>query len=205
MFGDLAKSVIEGFLAPRASSRRMLAGDHRWDAIILMAVFAYLVTATFEVMMSARLSGPSVTARHVGGIMNTVVTLIVVAFLATRLGRILGGTGTFKQLALVVSWQQVVTSFLSPFWLPLYVAWLRVLEAAERDGRGAVGAPGIAEIGGAVLVSGVAAAAYACWLLASYIAEAHGFRSAWGVMIVMIGLPLLAVFVLMNLTGARPI
>ncbi|MEM6622614.1 MAG: YIP1 family protein [Pseudomonadota bacterium] len=200
MIAEAVSRLVEGYVSPRASARRMLDSDFGWDTIALLVILGYLISACFAIFVPIEQATTSLIAKHVWGVLNQVLGIALISALAWQLGRWSGGTSTFQQMALVLGWHQVVIAFLSPFLLGL-VARMQstVASIEEQAARGET--PPVPDVGGGVVLGGMIAAGYALWLMASFIAEAHGFRSAMGVVGVMLGLPLAFAFLAAGLLG----
>ncbi len=200
MIADFTKRLIEGFLAPRISARRLLDGGYDWPVLALLFLLGYLVESiVLTAFANLGDSGPIVT-RHIAGLIGSVIGTAVLSAIAWQCGRIAGGTASFKDVVLVMCWLQILIALLLPLFLPF---WLSVLEAAQsmdtalQQGDQAQ----IPDIGGGALIAAFGAASVWIWLLANYIAEAHRFSSTWRVLGAILALPLIIVLVATLVTG----
>jgi hypothetical protein len=182
-------SEVRNTLAdPRGGARRIIALDlpssTGWAAVALMAVISTLITyAAF------RLSPPEARAFFAGAMESPLRTaflqlfvMVASVFAIWRLGRARGGTGTMPQTVALVAWLQFVMLVLQVVTL---VVQLLVPPIA--------GLVGIGEL------------ALFFWVLSSFVAELHGFRSVaatfGGVLIAMILLVLVMAALLATLVG----
>ena len=188
MIGAVVENMIGGFLHPRASVRRLLAGEHGLDAAIAMVLLAFLVRQILLVITPGA-RPEELSAIPVGWYFSQLVQLLFVFALLSAVvyavGRMFDGKGTFHQSGLVIAWYLLVTSVIDPFAL---VAWMQVSEAAraaEAGGAEAVNIPAGAMLGL------IACLIIATWLFASYVAELHRFASTWSVLGAVVGLSFL--------------
>lgn len=186
MIGALMENLIGGFLHPRASARRLLGGGHGYDAALLMVLLAFLVREIFFVITpGARLGTESVSlGRYALQLINALITFALFSAAICYVGRMFGGKGGFRQTALVLSWYLLITSAIVPLMLP---AMLEIFEVA----RAAAQAPAQpAPLPGWAVTIVLAGSGVLFWLLASYIAELHGFASTLRVLVAVICLSL---------------
>ncbi|MEM7743956.1 MAG: YIP1 family protein [Pseudomonadota bacterium] len=200
MIADYTKRLIEGFLAPRISARRLLDGGLDWPVLALLFLLGYLVeTIMFTAFADLGHSGPVVT-RHINGLIGSMVGTAVLSAIAWQCGRIAGGTASFKDIVLVLCWLQILIALLLPMLMPFLFSFLEAIQnmqTALQQGEEA-------EIMG--VSGGATAAAFGVfsvwiWLLANYIGEAHGFSSTWRVLGAILALPLLIVLLATLVTG----
>jgi len=185
--------VIEGFSAPRASVRSILDAKHGFDVTFSLVVLAYVVQAFFLVLIAQTLFPvPSDAQPSVSPLMFHIFNLFVQFFIFCLMtgvvfwvGRLFGGTGKLEDTMLGLAWYLFVTSFLSPFF---FFGVSSVMAESES-------ALSVLLLFGSMAIG--------LWVLANCIAEIHGFRSAWRVLSVMLGL-LFGASLLMSLAVVRP-
>lgn len=201
MIAEFTSRVVEGFLAPRASARRLLDGGHGWDTAILLFLLGYVLTAIFASLFAPAIPEQTLIGRHVSGLFMAALMVAIVSSAAWQFGRISGGKASFQDMVMVMSWQQVITSFLTPFLFQFSSAMSEGMRVVE-DQMNAGAQPELPPLGAGVMLGGVAAIVLSLWLLASYIAEAHQFKGTLGVLGVIIGLPfVLAMIIVLGMGG----
>lgn len=181
MIGAVVENLIAGFLRPRASVRRLISGGHGLGDALLMVALAYLIGSILTVAMSggaAATEGVPI-GLHLLGLLLQFVSFFIASGLVYLIGRMFGGQGTRQETYLAMAWYSLVTSLIVPLTLPARNQLVEAVNAA--DG-------GQAEVPlGAPIALFAAAFGIMLWLLASYIAELHRFRSAWSVLAVILG------------------
>lgn len=159
LFGMALQTVPEPRKVARDIQSIALPRAVLWQVLGLL-----LVAATFLAVIGAILypADPEVYGSLVADPMMTgaaqAVVSVLTVFAIHRLGRGFGGTGTFDQALLTVIWLQFVLLIME-----LGVLFLGVF------------APGLA------LILWIAGVVMTFWILSHFIAEMHGFRSAWAV------------------------
>lgn len=191
MLQAVVENIIGGYLHPRASVRRLLAGGHGLDAAIAMVLLAWVVREMFFILVPGGRpeSQDFALAYYAVGLIDSLITFGLFSLLVCHVGRLFGGKASFQESALVVSWYLLVTSIIVPLVMP---AILSIVEAAQA-GEEPSGSAGLAV---------VAASAVMLWLLASYIAELHRFERTWNVLAVLLGVSILFSFVFSGLMPA---
>ncbi len=187
MIRDLVSGVVEGYIAPRRSVRRLLDGGYGIEAALLMLALAYLVQAILMIMFIS--SGIGI-AGHLLAIVEQVVMFFVLAALIFGLGRLAGGKGTMEGSQLVVAWHSLVVSIISPLAIGVSSFAFR---AQVGNGEGLPAGLGFLAF---VYV------AISFWLMANFVAELHGFRSTWGVLGALVGLTFACAILLASVIGA---
>lgn len=167
MTGDLVRAVVQGYVAPRASVRWLLNAGHGLEAALGMLALGYLAEAILMIAFSDVRLG---IGGHLFGVLRELVSFFVLSSLIYGVGRLAGGTGTLRGAQLVFGWHALVTSIASPLGMGMTAA---VLEG-QAEGEVALSA-------GPVFLAFIYAGVW-LWLLASYVAELHGFRNSWGVL-----------------------
>ena len=184
MIGAVIENIIGGYLHPRASVRRLLAGGHGLDVALTMVVLAFLVREIFFIVTPG--ARPETTGlslgRYVLHLIDALVSFAVFSIAICYVGRVFGGKGTLRQTGLVLAWYLLVTSAIVPLVLP---AVLRIVEAAE-VAAAAPTAPVSLPAGSALVV--LVSSGILMWLFASYVAELHRFARTWSVLAAIVGL-----------------
>ena len=185
MIGDLARAVVEGYAAPRRSARRLLLGAVGLQQALAMLALGYLVQAILMVLFVS--AGLGIVG-HFVAILQQLVVFFVLSSLIFGLGRLAGGRGTMEGAQLVVGWHALVTSFISPLAIGVSAA--------------ALGAAGPEELPGGLILLAFVYMAISFWLMANYIAELHGFRSAWAVLGTIVGMTFALAILVGSIFGA---
>lgn len=199
MWTALGMRVVEGFVRPRRSMSRLLAAKPDWLDVIQLALLAFalnvimrksmlLILEVDPFLLGAGNATEPLRATLISQFAIHGAFIFMASGLAFGIGRAFGGKGDPIGVTIAVTWHTVITSFLVP---------LQMLAIPRIDGAG--GAVG----GHAGLMMIVVA--ITLWLLASYIATAHGFRSVLVVMMTIfgVGLILMLVFGSFFLTAIR--
>ena len=191
MIAAVVENIIGGYVHPRASVRRLLAGQHGMDAAIAMVVLAWVVREMFFIIVPGVRQGEEGFSLiyYLFGLIDSLITFGLFSLMVCYIGRMFGGKASFQQTGLVVAWYLLVTSIIVPLVVP---AVLSIVEAAQA-GQEVPGGAGIVVVG---------ASAVMLWLLASYIAELHGFGRTWQVLAVLLGFSILLSFVFSGMMPA---
>lgn len=218
MASGVLNAVIDSFRAPRRAARWVIDTFDRPEEAALLFALAY-TAGLLMVFLSGMIGAGSGGVMSMGpeGLLGGFISFVILTgaqiFLIQIIGAAFGGTARPLQLISVISWHGIVTAPLNLFLPSLR---LSAEEAAEFDrlfGPGAdpsattdvekaqfleafVGA----HAGGAfqMVVVGV----IAIYIFANFIAEAHGFASAWKVAgVLMAGLFVAALILPMLLGG----
>lgn len=156
----IAGLLRESVTAPRDAARRLIASDPpseaRWIAfaltVVLAAILSHLVRTAFPLTdppaWDALMNTPVKTAA-----LQAVMTLLM-AGIATQVGRMFGGQGEFADALLVVVWLQFVLVVFQAIQLVL----LALLPPFS-------------------MLIGIAALVIFFWLLTQFVAALHGFTS----------------------------
>ena len=187
MTGDVARAVVEGYTAPRASVRRLLDGGHGIEVALGLLALGYLVQAMLTIVFLP--AGLGIFG-HMLAIVQQLVTFFLLSALVYGIGRLAGGTGTMEGAQLVVAWHALVTSLLSPLAIGVSTAAFR----SGEEGAGGI-PPGMG-------VLALVYVAISLWLMANYVAELHGFRSTWGVLGAIVGVSVVFALLLGVIVGA---
>lgn len=176
--------LTQSITAPRSAARQLLSlGGGSALAVLAVACVAALSAlisvllgkvspATGNPDMDYLVSQPLVLAAL------QAVGMVIFAALVTGIGRLFGGTGRFMQVLLVFAWLD--------FLLLVVQLGLLVLMLA------------VPALGGLVLI---AIMGLVTWLLASFTAEVHGFRSTLVTAAAMVAVVLVAGMGLVLITG----
>lgn len=171
MFAVLIEEIVASWRDPRAAARRVIGRVDGWGDVGLLFGVAFCVSSIGAAAV-ALLFGDGSGA----GLSSLVVSLFfsaaayaILTFLIFRVGKLFGGTGAAMDLAAVIAWHSLATAPLAP---------VVALSAAATGPEG----------GAALLVAAqFVVAGAAIWLLALFVAEAHGFRSALRVGFALVG------------------
>ncbi len=174
---------------PRATARRIMSVDLpiavRWQALALVVILSVLIGQVAAWLM---LGEAAVTGMMAGPIQSGMVqggALVMMVFAAHRVGSMMGGSGSFEDALILITWLQAIMILVQL----VQVVALVVLPPLA----------GIFSIMGVVLF---------LWLLTNFVAELHGFESlgrVFGMIIVTaIGLAFIAATVLSILGVAPP-
>lgn len=186
MIGDFARALLQGYVAPRASARRVLDSGQGIEAALCMVALAYLLQSMLTILF---LSGAFGLVGHVMAIVQQLVTFFLFSALVYGIGRLAGGTGTMTGAQLIIGWHALVTSLISPLAIGVSVA----VFGAAADGTTGV-PPG-------VVLMAIAYLGISFWLLANYVAELHGFRNPWAVLGTIVGLSFACAMLLVTAVG----
>ena len=161
MFGTLIEDVIASYRAPRPTVRRVIDRMHGWREVAMLFGLAFCLSTGVAVLMA--LAGGE-GAVGLGFVLSNLVfsaaAYLFAVLLIHRLGRAFGGQGALIEIAAAVAWHSLVTVIFAPL----------VAAATLAGGEGgASGVLAIAQLGMIIVV---------IWLLANFVAEAHGFLSA---------------------------
>lgn len=186
MLNFLIDTLLLSYRAPRAAARRVLDHVTTYEAIGL--IFGVSVAlSSFLAALVAHLGGRYVVGFGfvVSSLVVSVVVYVAAVLLIHRGGALFGGRASLRDIAAMVAWHSLATVIFAPL-------------------IASVSLPGLspsmmAMLGfGQLLMIGVA-----LWLLANFVAEAHGFASALRVAGVMLSGLFMIVFVLSFLFPIR--
>lgn len=153
---------------------------YRWEALFLIVVLSVFLTQLTMVFIGQTggiiFGGPELNAPLILGLMQLVM-LVVMVFAIYLIGRRAGGTGSLDDSILLVTWVQFI------------LLCLQVLQTVAFM---------LVPVVGNIL--GLAGFALFFWLLANFVAELHGFKSAGqvfvSILIAMVGFAILLSVVL---------
>jgi hypothetical protein len=169
------QSVTDPRGAARALTARPLPPPVLVDALALVAVLGGIVGTLFSMLVLSVPAPPEITPEELtrarenmaGPFRQTVVQaggMVLVALAIWGIGRMFGGTGGLRDTIAVTIW-------LSALALAIQVALILLLMVLPPLG----------------VLALIAAAILNLWLLTNFVAELHGFGSAWNVLFAMIG------------------
>lgn len=194
IIADFARFMAQGYLAPRATVRRVLDGGHGFNVALLFVALGYALEAILvRSLTSDSSAGVPLISFHLLNIMATLCGFLILSGLVFWAGRALGGAATLAQSQLAIGWFMLTSSLLSP----LAIA---SLPDAFRNPPADPDMP--MDISDANPLAMMLVMGAVLWLLSSTIAEAHGFRSVWRVAGVIIAIPVAAVLLLSSLAVA---
>ena len=199
MIGAVAQNVLGGILRPRASVRRIIDGGHGFGVALLMVLLALLAREIFVLLVLGPRSEASglQLGIHLQAVIEGMISFLILSALVYGVGRVFGGTGTWRDTNLAIAWYLLVTSVFVPLALP---ALIHVAEAVAAAGDGSV-AP--VDIPGNLLTMFAVASGIMLWLFACYVAELHRFARTWNVVAVMLGLTAALAFILVALVPSN--
>ena len=192
---NFASFMAQGYLAPRATVRRLLDEGHGFNVALLFIALGYVLeTILVKLLMSNPASAdlPIISFHMLNGV-ATLCGFLILSGLVFWAGRAMGGAATLAQTQLAIAWFMLTSSLLTPFALAALPDQLRNPPQdpdMPMDLSDANPLP-MFIVAGAVL-----------WLLSSTIAEAHGFRSVWKVAGVILAIPAGTILILSSLGGA---
>lgn len=166
----LRSLIAESLTAPRSAARRVLAvgGDYPLAVLAVGSVAALAaIVAVLLSMMSPRTGNSEMDYLVTQPLLLAALQamgMVVFAMIATAVGRLFGGTGRLAQIMLIFAWLNFLL-------LVLQLGLLIVMLA-------------LPSLGPILLM---AIMGLVTWLLASFIAEVHGFASTFATGAVMIG------------------
>lgn len=182
MTAGLLRMIGEGYVAPRLAMRRLLDAGYGIEVALGFLALAFLVEAILAILFGGRGSELSFGV-YLVNIALQLAVFFLLSGLIHGIGRAAGGKGTLAGAQLVVGWQALVTSPLTPLTLGFASAF-----RARPDGVDNAGAPVELPAGAGFLALVYVAISF--WLMANYIAELHGFRNTWGVLATLVGVTL---------------
>ena len=192
MTAGLLRMIGEGYTAPRLAMRRLLDGGYGLEVALAFLALAFIVEAALSIVLGGRAGALSFSVYLVNVALQLAVFFLL-SGLIHGIGRAAGGKGTLSGAQLVVGWQALVTSPLTPLTIGFASAFRARPEGAD------AAAPVEIPAGGGFLALLYVAISF--WLMANYIAELHGFRNTWGVLATIVGVTLACGVVLVSIAG----
>jgi hypothetical protein len=190
--GNLVGMIIEGYLAPRRSMRRLLDAGHGLETALMFLALAFLIEAILATVFGGRGGGLTLGV-YLVNIGLQLAVFFLLSGLIQGIGKAAGGKGTLAGAQLVVGWHALVTSPLTPLTLGFASAFRA--QAPQDGGAAEVQIPA----GGGFLALLYVAIAF--WLMANYVAELHQFRNTWGVLGALVGVTFACGVVLVSVAG----
>lgn len=160
MQDDLVRAVRETLVRPRETAREILGRGLSWEAVVLLAaagiVFDLLFLHLLLSVLPPALRRPELLALGFtpAGVILRIGAFLIGAALVRWVGGLFGGRGDFRRVATAIAWAGFATSVL------LAVGFLFQLLL-----------PPLAAL------ADIALSILRLWILAAFIAEAHGFAS----------------------------
>lgn len=194
-FGDMTSLIVAGYLAPQQSARGLIDRGLGQGVGVVMVVLGYLITAILLKLMGHGGEDVRGLGGHAWNLVLQIGYFFFISVLVFWFGRMSGGTGTREQVHLVIGWHALVTSFLTPL-TASFIAQMGEAQQAAQDGVEP-------SVNGASALLAIVGVALNFWLLANYVAAVHAFKNVWGVLGVLVGIPIaLAVMAMTLMTGA---
>ena len=193
MSADLLRMIGEGYTAPRHTMRRLLDAGYGLQVALTFLALAFLIEAILAILFGGRAGGVSLGVYFVNAALQLAVFFLL-SGLIQAVGRAAGGQGTLAGAQLVVGWQALVTSPLTPLTIGFASAF-----RGQPDIAGDAAAPVEVPAGGGFLALLYVAISF--WLMANYIAELHRFRNTWGVLGALVGVTFACGIVLVSVAG----
>lgn len=187
--------VLEGFTAPRATVRALLDAKHGPEVAGMLFALGYLVESVFVVLLGP--NGGAGMVAHVSGVITHAFVFAIISMLVYRLGRLAGGTGSFVETVLAVSWYMFMGSLMSPI-------IVLALGQAVVDSDALAGGATPPQIDSGIQILVLLVGMISVWLFSNGVAALHGFKNIWGVVGVVVGFPVAAVLLVTLLTGGVP-
>lgn len=175
----LISMVLLSYRAPRVAMRRVLDMIAGFEGVALIFGVSFTLSALLMLAI-AQIGGQG--GGDIGYLISnfffSLIGYLVAVALVFWVGKAFGGRGRFLDVATAIAWHSLVTVIFTP---------LVAVATMPGIGDGALGLLAVAQIAmiGVIL-----------WLMANFVAEAHGFRSALRVALVLIGGLLVIGFVL---------
>ena len=161
MFGTLIEDVIASYRAPRPTVRKVIDRMTGWRDVAMLFGLAFCLSTGIAVLLSLMAGeGGAGLGFVVSNLMFSAVAYLVAVVLIHRVGALFGGKGEMIDIGAAVAWHSLVTVIFAP-----------LVAAATVPGL-AGGAAGFLALAQLAMVGVVV------WLLANFVAEAHGFKSA---------------------------
>lgn len=178
MLGTLIEDVIASYRSPRPTVRRVIDRMTGWREVAMLFGLAFCLSTGVAVLFSLLTAGEGAGLGFViSNLVFSAVAYLIAVALIHRVGLLFGGRGSAMEVAAAVAWHSLVTVIFAPL-----VAGGATFAGPEG------GAIGILILAQFVIV------VIAIWLLANFVAEAHGLRSA-----LRVALGLVAGFILVGL------
>lgn len=160
---DLLKEIVDSYVAPRATVRRVIDRVDGVEDVAAIFGLAFCVSG-FVLAVSEMVSGAGASLISLlVSLMVSALSFVVLSVIITGVGRLFGGQGSFFEVATAIAWHTLVTSFYTPFGTPAVSH-----ESAELN-----------------LTPMLIVMLISSWPLAHFIAEAHRFRSTWRVLLIV--------------------
>lgn len=196
MIADLFRWIAGGIIAPQRTVEWLLSLRLRFMDAVLVLTLAYLIGEIALLVLGVGQSpdGSSFVEVHLLGFGLSIMVMFLVSLTVFVIGQVFGGTATFEQCCVVISWHTLVVSVLTP------LIELGALELSLVAERAAAQAPPSDPHGG-VMAGFLIAIGISFWLMARYITEVHRFQSTMVVMAGMVGTTLMIAVFIAGMSG----
>ncbi len=165
MAQGLGRLALDTLLAPRGVAERLLALNLTRESVATVFALAVVLNGLVSGLVLVATGTTALPIVLGPGLVTAIFAVILAAMIAAIgwIGRGLGGSGTTLQIALLLSWVQILRAF----------AQLAILVAG-------------ALFGSAAMLLAVAVIIAGAWVLAHFIDVAHGFADPWKAAMVLI-------------------
>lgn len=189
MLQTILSLVTETYRTPRRAVRSVIDGVRGPADAVMLFGLSFCLNAGIVILASLLAGGEGEAGSGAfrfaaSNLMFSSVAFALISLLIWRGGRFFGGTGSLTDIATAVAWHSLVTTVFAPL-----LAASTIVEPTSP----LAGLIGVAQI----FMLGVV-----LWLMSSFVAEAHGFASAWRVAgVLFIGMMVIAFLLSIVLTG----
>ena len=196
MIASFAYRLFEGVFAPRRSARWMLGRAPTLKQSLLMVCFGVVFSQItyfvgVELIYQQRAQDMDMVLSLFINLAVSLLTVGMVSGLAFRLGARKGGGAGYGQIAGLVAWWTIVGALISPLLIIAFSEFLQFPEGYQAASEEVLAHDlrrGAVQLSGPAFISFFALGLYHLWILSSYVAVAHGFKSTGSVMISAIAL-----------------
>jgi hypothetical protein len=133
MIGAVVQNIIGGIFRPRASVRRIIDGGHGFDVVLLLVLLALLVRQIFVVLVLGDRSQNDglQLGMHLSALIEGAISFMILSAVVYGIGRVFGGSGSWRETNLAMAWYLLVTSVFVPLALPAMIHVAEAVAAAE--------------------------------------------------------------------------
>ncbi len=164
--------VVESCVAPRKGFRRVLSYVSGFEAVALIYALSFCLQAILLIVAEqvfATGGAGSNAGSLVASIFFSAISFAIVVALVFWVGRALGGKGSLLDCATAIAWHSLVTVIFAPI-----ISFALLAETGSESA--------------ALVLMQLVAMVVILWLMASYVAEAHGFQSTIRVAFTMLAM-----------------
>lgn len=111
---EMATLAVEGIVAPRNSARRIIDAQLEMRDVVLLALFAYLVTAILSILIPPFDGSGARGFAHFFSFGAWLANMFVLALIAWLPPRLFGGEARWDEAFRAIVWMGVVTCLLQP-------------------------------------------------------------------------------------------